>query len=49
RCCLPLEPPRDVIINKPYFFVIIGEEQYPLFFGKVSHPRFKLEHHHHHH
>ncbi|BFU18212.1 serine protease inhibitor, putative [Entamoeba histolytica HM-1:IMSS-B] len=41
RCCLPLEPPRDVIINKPYFFVIIGEEQYPLFFGKVSHPRFK--------
>ncbi|EDR28202.1 leukocyte elastase inhibitor, putative [Entamoeba dispar SAW760] len=39
RCCLPLEPPRDVIINKPYFFIITGEEQYPLFFGKVSHPR----------
>ncbi|ELP83871.1 leukocyte elastase inhibitor, putative [Entamoeba invadens IP1] len=41
RCCMrPMAPPRDVIINKPYYFAIVEGNNLPLFFGKVSHPKF---------
>lgn len=40
RCCMIREQPREVIINKPFFFAIVGGEMnIPLFFGKISHPK----------
>ncbi|ELP89908.1 leukocyte elastase inhibitor A, putative [Entamoeba invadens IP1] len=39
-CCGPMEPPRDVVIDKPFYFAILGRYKLPLFFGKITHPKF---------
>ncbi|ELP85225.1 serine protease inhibitor, serpin, putative [Entamoeba invadens IP1] len=34
---------RRVIINKPFFFILVDSKSLPLFFGKCTHPHFDKE------
>ncbi|ELP90938.1 serine protease inhibitor 2.1, putative [Entamoeba invadens IP1] len=39
-CCGPFDEPRPVVIDKPFYFSILGRYKLPLFFGKITNPKY---------